>query len=105
MPGTGLVAEKIIEQRLNEAIQREIQGDRRGAMEALGGGLHTLQDKWAHQMQNAGWKQHNWLDKRNYADPDEPSKHPKEYASALRESQDYVRRFLAQSGSRAMCPR
>lgn len=102
MPGTGPLAERIIEQRLNEAVERALEGDRIRAIEALGAGLHTVQDKWSHQIQNAGWKQHNPLDRRNYTDPDNPQRHPSEYADALRDSEAFVRRFLRRVG--AFCP-
>ena len=90
MPGTGAVAEMFIEKNLNEAVEKALAGDRQGALEALGKGLHPVQDKWSHQMQNAGWMAHNPFGQN----ADSVKDHIAEYASALKGTQDYVKRFL-----------
>jgi len=94
MPGTGALAEKFIDERLDEAVGRAINQDGPGALKALGEGLHAVQDKWAHQVQNAGWHQHNPSNPATFTDPDNLRQHPSEYAGALKDSEAYVRRFL-----------
>jgi hypothetical protein len=53
-------------------------------------GLHTLQDKFAHFEQNAGWAEHF----RKGPSPDDPLAHPIEYLRARKASMDYIGRFI-----------
>jgi RHS repeat-associated protein len=92
MPGTEEQAERIIRDALNRAIDLDKAGRREEAIQVLGEGLHTLQDKWAHSKQGAGWAQHNPRS-RKYTDPDNPLKHDAEYKRAYEETKEYVEDF------------
>jgi RHS repeat-associated protein len=91
MPGTGAEATKLIDQLLDTAVKAEVGGRHSEAMKALGQALHTVQDRYAHDAQNAGWLAH-----MNGSAPDNPAKHPKEYQDAKRASQEFVQRYLAE---------
>jgi RHS repeat-associated protein len=92
MPGTEAQAERIIRERLNDAIAMKRAGRHEEAMQVLGEGMHTLQDKWAHAKQGAGWAEHNPRSKK-YTDPDNPLKHPTEYQRAYEDTRQYVEDF------------
>ncbi len=92
MPGTEAQAERIIRDKLNEATAREKAGQHDQAMQVLGEGLHTVQDKWAHSKQGAGWPEHIRGSGR-YTDPDNPTKHPTEYRQAYEETKEYLEDF------------
>jgi hypothetical protein len=81
----------IIRGNLEKAIAYELSGNHMKAMKALGEGLHTLQDKYAHFVQGAGWYEHLpfWG-----TDPDDPVLHSIEYRNALIASRDYINLFL-----------
>lgn len=92
MPGTEADAERITRDKLNEAIARERAGRHDEAMQILGEGMHTLQDKWAHSEQGAGWAQHlPWSDQ--YTDPDNPERHRAEYQRAYEDTRKYIEDF------------
>lgn len=92
MPGSGAEAQKLIEDRLKAAICYWQQGNEFKAYEALGAGLHTLQDQYSHLFQGANIEDHPRLD------PDNPQKHWDEFMRAERASEDYIRRFLEGTG-------
>jgi len=92
MPGTEADAERIIRDKLNQAIALEKAARHDEAMKVLGEGMHTLQDKWAHAKQGAGWSQHNPLSEQ-YTDPDNPDKHQEEYKRAQKETREYIEDF------------
>jgi hypothetical protein len=91
MPGTSEQAEMIIHDKLEKAIAYELSGSHTKAIKALGEGLHTLQDKYAHFMQDAGLYEHL---PRLGTNPDDPVLHSIEFRSALIASRDYVNLFL-----------
>ena len=88
MAGTGEKAEKLIASSLDSAVQLEVSGKHADAMKALGSGMHTVQDRYSHSAQNAGWKAH-----MNGSRPDDPKKHPKEFEKAKQASKQYVEAF------------
>jgi hypothetical protein len=90
MPGTCKKAEGIINRSLEMAIQLGIAGLHDDALYFLGAGLHTVQDKFAHFEQNAGWAGHF----RSGPSPDDPVAHPIEYLRARKASADYIGRFI-----------
>ncbi len=96
MPGTKFQAEKIIEEALQRAINYELDGNHHSAMKALGEGMHTLQDKYSHHDQNAGWIHH--LPFGN--DPDNPEKHQEEFLDAHRATKRYIEKYLSELSSR-----
>ncbi len=102
-PGSGSEAEQIIANQLQQAIQSELAGDHAGAMDALGKGLHTVQDNWAHNKQDAYWPEHNWFNDETYTAPDNPNEHPNEYANALHDSKEYVDNFLKATNGIGLC--
>jgi hypothetical protein len=91
MPGSEANAQTIVDTCLERAINCEIAGDRKGAMEALGEGLHTLQDKSAHSDQKAGWKAHI-----DGTAPDDPFKQKEHFKNAFSSSKNYVKSFSEQ---------
>lgn len=90
MPGTKLFAEKFISDALDKAISHELKGEHQQAIKALGEGMHTLQDRYAHHDQNAGWKDHLSITK----DPDNPRKHQEEFLNAYRATKLYLEKFV-----------
>jgi RHS repeat-associated protein len=86
MPGTQNAAEALIRDSLERAIRLERTGYHNEAMDALGRGLHTLQDRYSHYEQNAGWLAHPGCD--------DPQKHPRELSAARNASRQYIDRFL-----------
>jgi RHS repeat-associated protein len=100
MPNTRKKAEEILNRFLELAIEMESRNLHNEAMYFLGAGLHTVQDRFAHYEQNAGWFEHPPLGK-NCPDPDEPliQKDPKvyriEYIEATSASVDYINRYLS----------
>jgi len=90
MPSTGAAAERLINASLERAVTAELRGDHHGAMVALGEGLHTVQDRYAHAEQNAGWKAHAPV---VGSAPDNPQRHPQEYNRARQASAAYVKRY------------
>jgi RHS repeat-associated protein len=95
MPGTQAAAEALISKLLEEAIQFELAGLHKEAMEALGEGLHTVQDRYSHFEQNAGWAAHI-----GRAECDDPKSRAREFAAALDASIEYVEQFLIRTGRR-----
>jgi RHS repeat-associated protein len=87
MPGTKTQAEKSIGDNLNKAVDHAKKGEWDKAMDHLGEGMHTVQDKPAHHEQDAGWKEHIT------EDPDNPNKHPGEYEDAYETTKDYIDEF------------
>jgi len=90
-PGTGAQADQIIEDRLSEAVEYALQGNWDEAMDALGRGSHPVADKYAHEEQGAGLKEHLPL---IGTDPDNPYEHLEEYLDAYRATKDYIDEFL-----------
>jgi hypothetical protein len=88
MPGTRDKAERLIAFSLDSAVQFEVCGKHEDAMKALGTGLHTVQDRYSHSEQNAGWWGH-----MNGSRPDDPKKDPKEFEKAKQASKQYVEAF------------
>jgi len=76
---------------LEIALWYEKKGMHIAAMMILGTGLHTMQDKWAHSEQGAGWSEHF---PKIGTDPDNPWKHPLEYEAAYEESLCYIQKFI-----------
>jgi RHS repeat-associated protein len=95
MPGTKEDAEAHKRNQMNQAVELERQGLHVEALTALGVGLHTTQDYYAHYAQNATWSL--WKG-HGPADPDNPKKHPEEYAQALKETAKYLNDFLERTG-------
>jgi hypothetical protein len=58
-------------------------------MDALGEVLHTVQDRYSHFEQNAGWVAHI-----KGAGCDDPRQHPREFARAQDASTKYIEEFL-----------
>jgi len=92
MPGTGTKAEAVISGQLAKAVKAEIAGDHAASMQALGTGLHTVQDRFAHAEQDAGWSAHLPI---VGSKPDSPQAHAREYSQAALASRDYVKQYLA----------
>jgi RHS repeat-associated protein len=86
MPRNQAAAEALISNSLERAIQLARSGRLEAAMEALGEGLHTVQDRYSHFEQNAGWLGHPGCD--------DPTRHPREFDAALDTSRRYIDRFL-----------
>ena len=99
-PGTEAEAERIIAEALNRAIALERAGAHAEAIKVLGEGLHTIQDKWAHARQGAGWLEHIPPREVNprYIDPDNPVKHPEHYRRALEDSIHFLQDFKKARG-------
>jgi hypothetical protein len=97
MPGTCNTAEDIIERYLEIAIQLELAGLRDASLYFLGAGLHTVQDRYAHHEQNAGWRRH-----ASKPSPDDPIANASLYSRARSASVDYVRTYLEQVGRRRL---
>jgi RHS repeat-associated protein len=93
MPGTQAQAERMIQEALERAINHELAGDHDQAMFELGAGLHTLQDKFAHFEQEAGWALHLPLLGTN---PDDFHKQSARFTYAYLASVKYIDSFLAQ---------
>ena len=91
MPGYEAKSEARVKQKLDQAVMLEQAGKHEEAMKTLGEGLHTVQDKSAHQ--NAGWPTHIavYLGGR---DPDSPKQNPNEYRRAEQASKDYIKEFV-----------
>lgn len=87
MPGYEHDADKIIQDEMDRAVEYKKSGNRQAAMESLGRGLHSVQDKYSHSVQGAGWPEHI------IGNPDRPESHPQEYADAEDASRDYIRQF------------
>lgn len=90
MPGTMREAEAIIARNLNLAVRMELAGHHDWAMYFLAAGLHTVQDRYAHCEQDAGWGDHIKGNKH----PDDPLAHPLEYEKALEASIEYINLFV-----------
>ncbi|MCJ7776701.1 MAG: hypothetical protein MUP16_00055, partial [Sedimentisphaerales bacterium] len=88
MPYTVERAEEYIENCLQEAVRQYLKGNWKMAMDALGRGSHTVQDRWSHCEQDAGWEEHF------NSNPDDPKAHPDEYQSAYDETVKYIDEFL-----------
>jgi hypothetical protein len=88
MPGTQAAAEEVLNTYLNSAIALEKAGYHDEAMDLLGRGLHTVQDRYAHFEQNAGWGSHV------LGACDNPRKRPREFAGARAASDSYINQFL-----------
>jgi len=88
-PGSRDKAEWLIRANLESAIILESAGLHDYAMEALGRGLHTLQDKYSHFEQQAGLYRH-----LTNSGCDDPTKHPREFFQAQDASRRYVDQFL-----------
>jgi len=86
MPGNRVAAETLAEQSLERAIQLARSGRLDEAMGPFGEGLHTVQDRYAHYEQNAGWLGHPGCD--------DPLRHPREVDAARDASRHYIDRFL-----------
>ena len=67
-----------------------MEGCHADAMRALGEGMHTGQDQWAHYEQNAYWG----------TGCDAPKAHPREYRSAETMTRVYVQAFVAEVARR-----
>jgi RHS repeat-associated protein len=93
MPGTQVQAEELIKTALERAISYKLMGNHEKAMFELGVGLHTLQDKFAHYEQEAGWPLHLPL---IGTDPDKFEKHSARFTYAYLASAKYIDEFLAQ---------
>ena len=87
MPGTRNMAELSIDANFEHALELQKCCRQKEALKALGEGLHTLQDRYSHYEQNAGWTDHA------VKDPDNPEKHPVEYQKALAASVRYLAEF------------
>ena len=90
MPGSQGQAAQFIDDMLQVAVQKECSGDHPGSLEALGYGLHTLQDYYAHFLTNYTTAQH-FPGGPNY---DIPSENPSNFAQALNSTRDYFRSYL-----------
>jgi RHS repeat-associated protein len=90
MPGAGQSAEQLIDRLLSAAVQYELLGQHDAALYALGAGLHTLQDSYAHCKQDAGW----WAHAPGGTRPDDPALHPDEFALAQAASTQFVKSFV-----------
>jgi hypothetical protein len=89
MPGNQAAAEALIKSLLEIAVELEAAERHDEAMHALGEGLHTIQDRYSHFEQNAGWLAHI-----KGAGCDDPARHPREFEAAQEASNKYVREFL-----------
>ena len=95
MPGTQAAAEEVLNTYLNSAIALEKAGYHDEAMDLLGRGLHTVQDRYAHFEQNAGLGSHLLG-----ASCDNPRKRPQEFAGARAASDSYINQFLQRAQRR-----
>jgi hypothetical protein len=87
----GHAADKLINDLLDLAVQLECAGKHKEAIEALGRGLHTVQDRLAHQ--HSGWPDHII----SLGMVDYPGMHQQEYSDALNSSNAYIRQFLGRT--------
>jgi hypothetical protein len=94
MPGSGDDAERLVAYYFDRAVVLNAMGLREAAMNALGIGLHILQDRYSHYEPECGWS----IDHTKKCD--DPIKRPCEYGLAKEASQSYIDRFLARSGAR-----
>jgi RHS repeat-associated protein len=95
MPGTQAAAEALISNLLERAIQLERAGQHAEAMDALGEGLHTVQDRYSHFQQNAGWGAHI----RGGA-CDDPARNTQGFTDAQNASRIYIEQFLRRTRRR-----
>jgi hypothetical protein len=93
MPGTGGDAEKLISTAIDRASSLEVAGKHGEAMKALGAGMHTVQDRTAHDVQKAGWGKHGVALLPFTSSPDKRKDHPKEYKQAMEDSKKYIERY------------
>jgi RHS repeat-associated protein len=96
MPGTQAAAEEVIRNQLNSAIALENAGYHDEAMDLLGRGLHTVQDRYAHFEQNAS----NWRHITGRGECDDATKHPREFEAARAATERYINQFLQGIGRR-----
>jgi len=95
MPGTQAAAETIISNLLEKAIQLENTKKHNEAIEALGEGLHIVQDRYSHFEQNAGWLAHI-----KGGACDDPERNTRGFADAQNASRKYIEQFLSRTGRR-----
>jgi len=88
MPGNQTAAEALISSLLERAVELEAAGRHDEAMDVLGEGLHTVQDRYSHFEQNGGWIAHATRG------CDDPARHPREFEAAQEASNKYVQEFL-----------
>jgi len=90
MPGSEAATRQLMDERRETAVRLELAGRHAEAMRALGEGTHTVEDRFAHEAQGAGWKAHAPL---VGSAPDDPARHPQEYAQARQAAQNYVKSY------------
>ena len=98
MPGTATEAEAIKAKAMNEAVVLWKAGLQAEAIQALGRGLHTVQDQSAHFDQNATVDWREFPNVHGGTDNDNPKKHLKEYNDAIKRTNDYLKEFLQKIG-------
>ena len=85
-------AEERIRYSLDMAAYCEGKGWHDLAISYLESGLHTAQDRYAHEKQHAGWFAHRPLG----PDPDEALKHLSEYLEAYKTTKEYLSDYQKQ---------
>ena len=97
MPGTQEQASKYIDDMYNVAKQLENSGgseNHEKAMEALSYGLHTLQDYYAHFLNDYDWIEHLKGELGLQINYDNPSENRSNEVQALLSTKDYLSRFI-----------
>jgi RHS repeat-associated protein len=86
---------RIIQQRLRDAICHQQAGEHEAALHILGQGLHTAQDAWAHRYGpvRGGMKEHALARIGLSQDPDLPATNPIGFRRAVEESERILRDF------------
>jgi RHS repeat-associated protein len=86
-------AQKRISKLYKKAVRLMKEGNREGALKALGQALHTVQDKYSHAAQGIGsnWEHFNmWDDNPN---PDDINRHADEWEAAYQASKELIEQF------------
>jgi RHS repeat-associated protein len=91
MPGYEKEANERIQKKLDEAVKLEKAGKHDEAMATLGQGLHTVQDKPAHE--KAGWGKHIESTFGLAKNPDNPANNPAGHKRAENGSREYINAF------------
>ena len=92
------------------AIKLDKAGNTKGAMRALGAGLHAIQDAWAHDLRHPypgtltehvrgvrPERQTPWVS------PDSPEDNPWEWSMSARATEEYIKDFLRGRGQKPTC--
>ena len=91
-----------LEKQLDKAIKLDIAGDRRGAMKALGQGLHAIQDAWSHDLRTPQGTMTEHL-RPTQGDPDDPDQNPFWWNLSRKATAEYIKDFTRARGLKPLC--